>query len=101
MIVLISLVTGMTDIAAIVAISLVNLSMILFWLDHGDGQPAGPDRVVDAVLVRLYRRSRTLGLPLPPASSLTSTRTVPRVHPGSSTGKSVLAWQIFANTLID
>jgi hypothetical protein len=69
MIVLIGLVTGITDLAALIGIAFANIAMILFgWLMevsnnglmHGSRPVAGPGRagLVDTVLVRLRRRHR-------------------------------------------
>ena len=60
MIVLIALVTGITDLAALISIAFVNASMILFgWLMEMSNQFDRND-VVDTVLVRLCRWYRPL-----------------------------------------
>ena len=60
MIVLIALVTGITDLAALISIAFLNASMILFgWLMEMSNQFDRED-VVDTVLVRLCGRYRPL-----------------------------------------
>ena len=61
MIVLIALITGITDLAALIAIAFVNASMILFGWIMEMVQSRRPAGLVDTVLVRMRRRYRALG----------------------------------------